>query len=66
MNGDRLGDRMKAYEQMWAGQRLMPLVPALARVDGRAFHSFTRGMDRPFDADFQRCMVEATVALGQE
>ncbi len=60
---DDLGDRMKMYEGMEAGRRLMPLLPVLARIDGRAFHSFTRGMDRPFDAAFSAAMVETTAAL---
>lgn len=60
---DDLGDRMKLYESMEAGRRLMPLLPALARIDGRAFHSFTRGMARPFDATFSACMVDTTAAL---
>ena len=62
MNDD-LGDRMKMYEGMEAGRRLMPLLPALARIDGRAFHSFTRGMERPFDARFSACMLNTTAAL---
>lgn len=60
---DDLGDRMKMYEAMEAGRRLMPLLPALARIDGRAFHSFTRGMNRPFDWDFAACMIDTTAAL---
>ncbi len=60
---DDLGDRMKLYEGMEAGRRLMPMLPVLARIDGRAFHSFTRGMERPFDAVFSACMVETTAAL---
>jgi len=60
---DDLGTRMKMYESAEAGRRLMPLLPVLARIDGRAFHSFTRGMDRPFDATFSACMVDTTAAL---
>lgn len=60
---DDLGDRMKMYEHAEAGRRLMPLLPVLARIDGRAFHSFTRGMDRPFDARFSSCMADTTAAL---
>jgi tRNA(His) guanylyltransferase len=63
---DELGDRMKLYEGLEAGRRLMPLLPVLARIDGRAFHSFTRGMDRPFDAAFSGAMVDTTVALVRE
>lgn len=65
MNDD-LGDRMKLYEGMEAGRRLMPLLPVLARIDGRAFHSFTRGMERPFDARFTGCMRDTTLALVRE
>lgn len=60
---DDLGDRMKLYEGMEAGRRLMPLLPALARIDGRTFHSFTKGMERPFDAAFSGCMLDTTAAL---
>lgn len=63
---DALGDRMKMYESAEAGRRLLPLVPILARIDGRAFHSFTRGMNRPFDAGFARAMIETTVHLVEE
>lgn len=63
---DDLGDRMKMYENAEAGRRLMPLLPVLARIDGRAFHSFTRGMYRPFDAMFMACMVDTTFALVRE
>lgn len=54
---------MKLYEGAEAGRRLMQLLPALARMDGRAFHRFTCGLARPFDATFGACMVDTTVAL---
>lgn len=63
---DALGDRMKMYEGMEAGKKLIPLLPVLARIDGRAFHSFTRGMRRPFDPDFTASMIETTAALVDE
>jgi tRNA(His) guanylyltransferase len=63
---DDLGDRMKLYEGAEAGRRLMPLLPVLARIDGRAFHSFTRGMDRPFDARFSAAMLDTTIELVRE
>ena len=45
---DSLGDRMKGYENI---QRhyLTRRIPVIVRVDGKAFHTFTRGMERPFD-----------------
>lgn len=63
---DELGDRMKLYEMAEAGRRFMPLIPILARVDGRAFHSFTRGMDRPFDAAMTACMESTAIELARE
>lgn len=63
---DALGDRMKMYESAEAGRKLLPLVPVLARVDGRAFHSFTKNMRRPFDEDFSAAMIETTAALVDE
>lgn len=63
MMSDDLGDRMKLYEGMEAGRRLMPLLPVIARLDGRSFHSFTRGMDRPFDKRFSAAMLATTEQL---
>lgn len=63
---DALGNRMKLYESTEAGRRLLPLLPVIARIDGRAFHSFTRGMRRPFDPDFTTAMVETTQHLVEE
>lgn len=60
---DELGDRMKMYENAEAGRRLMPLLPILARIDGRAFHSFTRGMKRPYDEVYRTCMTDTTIEL---
>lgn len=66
MRTDTLGDRMKLYEGMEAGRRLMPLLPIIARIDGRAFSTFTRGMARPYDERMQAAMLATTVALVRE
>lgn len=63
---DALGDRMKLYESLECGRLVMPRIPVIARVDGRAFHSFTRGMDRPFDERMQAAMIATAVALATE
>lgn len=62
----RLGDRMKAYESVESNRRLMPTLPIIARLDGRAFHTFTSGMERPFDSRLRSCMVIATRQLVEE
>ena len=48
MNKDSLGDRMKQYESI-PKISLMRRNPVIIRIDGKAFHTFTRGFQRPFD-----------------
>lgn len=58
---------MKFYEML--GQSapfLMPKLPAIVRLDGKAFHSFTKGLKRPFDATFHALMCEVTKVLVEE
>lgn len=45
---DSLGDRMKRYENV-SRFYLTRRVPVIIRVDGKAFHTFTKGMRKPFD-----------------
>lgn len=45
---DELGKRMKAYEGV-ATKKLVKKLPVIIRVDGRAFHTFTRKLNKPFD-----------------
>ncbi|MFK4135898.1 tRNA(His) guanylyltransferase Thg1 family protein [Pseudomonas luteola] len=63
---DTFGDRMKGYENMEAGRKFMPLLPIIARIDGRTFKSFTRGMNRPYDERMSQCMIETTRHLVDE
>jgi tRNA(His) guanylyltransferase len=63
---DSLGDRIKEYENLEAGRRLLPLLPVVARMDGRSFHNFTKGLKRPYDEGFSRLMVETTTHLVRE
>lgn len=63
---DSFGDRMKDYERQETGRRFIPLLPVYARIDGRSFSSFTRGLDRPYDIRFTTLMQETTKYLVQE
>jgi tRNA(His) guanylyltransferase len=63
---DPLGDRMKLYENIEAGRQLIPLLPTLARIDGRAFHSFTKGLPRPYSNILSSAMLETTRILVKE
>ena len=53
-----LSDRMKGYESHETVRKAMRRLPICVRVDGRAFHTFTHGLTRPFDEGFARAMVE--------
>jgi tRNA(His) guanylyltransferase len=66
VNMDDFGDRMKMYEMMEAGRKFIPMLPIYARIDGRSFSSFTRGMNRPYDMQMTNCMVETTRYLVEE
>lgn len=50
-----LSDRMKEYEAV-SDIKLTKRTPVIARIDGRAFHTYTRGLDKPFDEIFQEAM----------
>lgn len=63
---DDLGDRMKRYEAAETGRLFMPGLPIYARIDGRCFSNFTRGMKRPYDDAMISCMVETTSYLVDE
>ena len=54
---DKMGDRFKAYEncyRIYLPKRQVVVV----RVDGRAFHSFTKGFARPYDTIFADAMQQ--------
>lgn len=65
MENDDLGNRMKQYESK-EDSILIQGLPIVIRLDGRAFHSFTHGLKRPFDDDFRSLMVETTRKLVEE
>jgi len=44
----------------------MPLLPVMVRIDGRAFHSFVQGLERPYDQRLSQMMIDTTKYLVQE
>ncbi len=61
---DDLGDRLKGdYETPEAGRRVMPRLPVVARLDGKNFSTFTRGLARPYDKRLSDLMVAVTTIL---
>lgn len=63
---DTLGDLLKEQEQLEAGRKADPCLPLMARIDGKCFSKFTKGLDRPFDKSFVDLMVETTKFLVEE
>ena len=59
---DSLGDRMKMYESVPKTQ-LMKRTPVIIRLDGKAFHTFTRGLNKPFDKIMVNTMIDTTYEL---
>jgi len=60
-----LEDRMRAYEQTTCSP--LPInTPIILRLDGRAFHTLTRGLDKPFDEEFIKMMNVIALDLCQE
>ena len=62
-DSDDLGNRMKLYEGIEANRILIPQLPVVVRLDGKAFHSFTKGLKRPYDERFSNLMIETTEHL---
>lgn len=46
---DDLGTRMKDFYEHIPQTKLMRRTPVMIRIDGKAFHTFTRGFAKPFD-----------------
>ena len=61
---DSLGNRMKVYEGSFK-QFLPKRLPVIIRIDGKAFHSFTRGFDKPKDILFHEAMEKTLLKLCQ-
>lgn len=62
---DSLGNRMKDYENT-TRMYLEPKKPIMIRLDGRAFHTYTKHFNRPFDRIMMDSMQETLVVLCNE
>lgn len=63
MTRDDLGDRMKDYYESRSKTRLTRRMPVIIRLDGKAFHTFTKGFKKPFDMIMVKAMQETTKYL---
>jgi tRNA(His) 5'-end guanylyltransferase len=55
---DDLGTRMKEYYEQVPKFRLMRRTPVAMRLDGKAFHTFTKGFQKPFDEILVKSMQD--------
>lgn len=60
---DDLGTRMKTFYEQIPKTKLMRRTPVVIRIDGKAFHTFTRGFKRPFDDVLIKTMQETAKYL---
>lgn len=66
MRFDELGIRIKEYEAQTTKTYLMHGLSVYARIDGRAFHTFCRGLNKPFCMELVETMQEVTKFLIEE
>ena len=66
MKKDNFGDRMKMYENQTCGIKLIPRIPVIARLDGKGFSKFTKGLKRPYDERLSNLMIETVKYLVKE
>ena len=55
---DELGMRMKEFYEEVPKTRLVRRMPVAIRIDGKAFHTFTRGFQKPFDEILVKSMQD--------
>lgn len=60
---DDLGKRMKTYYEAIPKTSLIRRTPVAIRIDGKAFHTFTRGFEKPFDTLLVNTMQQTTKKL---
>lgn len=60
---DSLGDRMKESYENRSKTYLTKKVPVIIRCDGKAFHTVTRHMKKPYDAIFHKAMNDTMMYL---
>lgn len=60
---DNLGDRMKDYYESRTKSFLPRRTYTLIRIDGKAFHTYTRGLESPFDEKLINDMDETAKYL---
>jgi tRNA(His) guanylyltransferase len=53
---DDLGNRMKEQYENRTRYYLPRRTYTIVRIDGKCFHNYTKGLEKPYDKEFNRCM----------
>jgi tRNA(His) 5'-end guanylyltransferase len=60
---DTIGDRMKDFYEDRTRIKLVRRTNTILRVDGKSFHTYTRGLNRPFDSGLIEDMNNTAIHL---
>ena len=63
MSKDTIGDRMKNFYENRYRFYFPNKFPIIIRIDGKAFHTYTKGLKRPFDELFMTAMQNTALDL---
>lgn len=66
MKKDDIGNRMKNNYENRSQLYLSRRTPVIIRLDGKAFHTFTRNMEKPFSDNLKAWMVSTAFVLMEE
>ena len=62
---DELGNRMKSFYEDRTRYKLTRRTNTIIRIDGKSFHTYTKGLQRPFDMGLMEDMNKTTEYLCQ-
>jgi tRNA(His) guanylyltransferase len=63
---DELGERMKEFYENRTRYTLPRRTFTVIRLDGKAFHTYTKGFERPYDLGLMRIMDRTAIALCEQ
>lgn len=63
MKKESIGNRIKDNYESRYKVKLTRRMPAIIRLDGKAFHTLTKSCNKPFDNIFSACMTYTTLQL---
>ena len=65
LDTETLSEKMKRFESE-LDVKLQVKTPVIIRIDGKAFHTFTNGLEKPFDKDLSEAMQYTALKIAEE